>query len=89
MRASGTVDPIRRRLVRSLLEEEDKSYFAQRGGAQSQGGAGLMARIENMSRGTYSGNSAIDSEQAHILKSWDMYVKECAEHRDWGCMTKL
>ena len=83
MRASGTVDPIRRRLVRSLLEEEDKSYFAQRGGAQSQGGAELM------SRGTYSGNSAIDSEQAHILKSWDMYVKECAEHRDWGCMTKL
>ena len=36
-------DPIRKKLVRRLLEEQDKvlrSYFAQKGGARSQGGGG-------------------------------------------------
>jgi hypothetical protein len=45
-------DPIRKKLVRRLLEEQDKvlrSYFAQKGGAPSQGGEGLMARVGNMS----------------------------------------
>ena len=44
-------DPIRKKLVRRLLEEQDKvlrSYFAQKGGARSQGGEG----VGNMSRGT-------------------------------------
>jgi hypothetical protein len=34
-------DPFRKKLVRHLLEEQDKvlrSYFAQKGGARSQGG---------------------------------------------------
>jgi hypothetical protein len=34
-------DPVRKKLVRRLLEEQDKvlrSYFAQKGGARSQGG---------------------------------------------------
>jgi hypothetical protein len=45
MKALGVLeskwDPIRKKLVRRLLEEQDKvlrSYFAQKGGVRSQGG---------------------------------------------------
>ena len=51
MKALGVLeskwDPIRKKLVRRLLEEQDKvlrSYFAQKGGARSQGGKGFMGR---------------------------------------------
>jgi ribonuclease HI len=40
-------DPIRKKLVRRLLEEQDKvlrSYFAQKGGARSQGGEGIHGK---------------------------------------------
>ena len=50
-------DPNRKKLVRRLLEEQDtvlRSYFAQKGGARSQGGDRVpwchMARVGNMSR---------------------------------------
>ncbi len=46
-------DLIRKKLVRRLLEEQDKllrSYFAQRGGdAEQRGGTGATARARNMS----------------------------------------
>ena len=40
-------DPICKKLVRHLLEEQDKvlrSYFAQKGGSQSQGGKGIHGK---------------------------------------------
>jgi hypothetical protein len=58
MKALGVLeskwDLIRLKLVRRLLEEQDKvlrAYFAQKGGARSQGGKRLMARVGNMSMG--------------------------------------
>ena len=45
-------DPIRKKLVRRLLEEQVKvllSYIAQKGGTQSKGGTGVIARAWNMS----------------------------------------
>ena len=51
-------DPIRKKLVRCLLEEQDKmrrSYFAQKGGTRSKGGTGAFARAGNMSN-MYPGN---------------------------------
>jgi hypothetical protein len=49
----GKWDLIRKKLVRRLLEEQDKvlrSYFAQRGGdAEQRGGTGATARARNMS----------------------------------------
>ena len=51
-------DPIRKKLVRRLVEEQDKvlrsyrcSYFAQKGGTRSKGGTGAIARPGNMSMG--------------------------------------
>jgi hypothetical protein len=51
MKALGVLeskwDPIRKKLVRRLLEEQDKvlqSYFAQKGGARSQGGEGIHGK---------------------------------------------
>ncbi len=51
MKALGVLeskwDLIRRKLVRRLLEEQDKmlrSYFAQKGGARSQRGEGVQGR---------------------------------------------
>ena len=51
MKALGVLeskwDLIRRKLVRRLLEEQDKmlrSYFAQKGGARSQRGEGIQGR---------------------------------------------
>ena len=59
MKALGVLesrwDSIRKKLVRRLLEEQDKvirSYFAQKGGARSQGGKGVMVSVGNMSSGT-------------------------------------
>jgi hypothetical protein len=46
------VGPIRKKLVRRLLEEQDKvlrSYFAQKGGTRSKGGDRAAG---NMSNGT-------------------------------------
>jgi hypothetical protein len=71
MKALGVLesqwDPIRQKLVRRLLEEQDKvlrSYFAQKGGARSQGGGkGLMARVGNMSSGT-----CMREEEANIAR---------------------
>jgi hypothetical protein len=40
-------DPVRQKLVRCLIEEQDKvlrSYFAQKGGARSQGGEGIHGK---------------------------------------------
>ena len=51
-------DPICKKLVRRLLEEQDKvlrSYFAQKGGARSQGGEGTH-----------------DKGREHV--KWDMYA---------------
>ena len=55
MKALGVLeskwDLIRQKLVRRLLEEQDKvlrAYFAQKGGARSQMGEGIQG---NMSRG--------------------------------------
>jgi hypothetical protein len=48
-------DLIRQKLVRRLLEDQDKvlrTYFAQKGGAQSQRGQGFRSRVGNMSSGT-------------------------------------
>jgi hypothetical protein len=50
----STWDPIRKKLVRRLLEEQDKvlrSYFAPQGGTRSKG-TGAIARAGNMSNGT-------------------------------------
>jgi hypothetical protein len=51
MKALGVLesqwDPIRKKLVRRLLEEQDKvlrSYFAQKGGARNQGGEGTHGK---------------------------------------------
>jgi hypothetical protein len=51
MKALGVLesqwDPIRKKLVRRLLEEQDKvlrSYFTQKGGARSQGGEGIHGK---------------------------------------------
>ncbi len=62
MKALGVLEskwyPIRQKLVRSLLEEQDKvlrSYFAQKGGARSQGGEGIHSK-----------------GREHV--KWDMYV---------------
>jgi hypothetical protein len=51
MKALGVLesqwDPIRKKLVRRLLEEQDKvlrSYFAQKSGARSQGGGGIYGK---------------------------------------------
>ena len=51
MKALGVLeskgDPIRQKLVRCLLEEEDnvsRSYFAQKGGARSQRGEGTHGK---------------------------------------------
>ncbi len=51
-------DPIRQKLVRRLLEEQDKvlrSYFAQKGGARGQKGKGIHGKCRE-----------------HV--KWDMYV---------------
>jgi hypothetical protein len=48
-------DPIRKKLVRRLLEEQEKvlrSYFAQRGGGGARGEVGAPARAGNMSAST-------------------------------------
>jgi hypothetical protein len=48
-------NPIRKKLVRRLLEEQDnvlRSYFAQKGGTRIKGGAGTTIRAGNMSNGT-------------------------------------
>jgi hypothetical protein len=59
MKALGVLenkwDPIRKKLVRRLLEEQDKvlrSYFAQREGRGARGGTGAAARAGNMSAWT-------------------------------------
>jgi hypothetical protein len=59
MKALGVLeskwDLIRQKLVRRLLEEQDKvlrSYFAQKGGARGQKGKGVTAKVGNMSSGT-------------------------------------
>ncbi len=59
MKALGVLeskwDLIRQKLVRRLLEEQDKvlrAYFAQKGGARSQRGEGIQGRVGNMSSGT-------------------------------------
>ena len=51
MKALGVLeskwDPIRQKLVRRLLEEQDKvlrAYFAQKGGARSQMGEGIQGK---------------------------------------------
>jgi hypothetical protein len=49
-------DPIHKKLVRRLLEEQGKvlwSYFAQQGGTRSKGGTGAIARAGNMSNGRF------------------------------------
>ena len=58
MKALGVLeskwDPIRKKLVRRLLEEQDKvlrSYFAQKGGRGARGGTETIARAGNMSMG--------------------------------------
>jgi hypothetical protein len=57
MKALGVLeskwDPIRKKLVRRLLEEQDKVLrsFAQSGGTRSKGGTGAIARAVNMSKG--------------------------------------
>jgi hypothetical protein len=62
MKALGVLeskwDPIRKKLVRRLLEEQDKvlrSYFAQKGGARSKGWGGS----------NYEGREHVQ---------WDMYA---------------
>jgi hypothetical protein len=62
MKALGVLeskwDPIRKKLVRRLLEEQDKvlrSYFAQKGGTRSKGG----------DRGNCKGREHVQ---------WDMYA---------------
>jgi hypothetical protein len=58
-------DPICKKLVRRLLEEQDKvlrSYFAQKGGAPSQGGEGIHVK-----------------GREHV--KWDMYAWRRSEQR--------
>ena len=59
MKALGVLEskwnPIRQKLVRRLLEEQDKvlrSYFAQKGGREVKEGKVLMAKVGSMSSGT-------------------------------------
>jgi hypothetical protein len=59
MKALGVLeskwDPIRKKLVRRLLEEQDKvlrSYFAQKGGTRSKGGDRGICLAGNISNGT-------------------------------------
>ena len=60
MKALGVLeskwDLIRQKLVRRLLEEQDKvlrSYFRRKGGREVKGGRGFRAGVGNMSSGTY------------------------------------
>ena len=59
MKALGVLeikwDPIRKKLVRHLLKEQEqvlRSYFAHKGGTRSKGRTGAIARAGNMSNGT-------------------------------------
>ena len=82
MKALGVLeskwDPIRKKLVRCLLEEQDKmrrSYFAQKGGTRSKGGTGAFARAGNMSN-MYPGNmgyvcvKTARADRGQVTKSW-------------------
>jgi hypothetical protein len=58
------IDPIRQKLVRRLLEEQNKvlrSYFAQKGGARGQKGEGFTAKVGNMSSGTCTFEEGVNS----------------------------
>ena len=65
MKAFGVLeskwDLIRQKLVRRLLEEQDKvlrAYFAQKGGARSQRGEGMPCVCECGSQHMYVGANA-------------------------------
>jgi hypothetical protein len=59
-------EPICKKLVRPLLEEQDKvlrSYFAQKGRRRSKGGTGAIARAGNMSKHVYVKTARADRGQ--------------------------
>ena len=67
-------DPIRKNLVRRLLEEQDKvlrSYFAQKSGVRSQRGSGNHGKGREYVLG-------------HVCVK-----KECTEHTGSSCMAQL
>ena len=71
MKALGVLeskwDPIRKKLVRRLLEEQDnvlRSHFAQKGGTRSKGGDRDTTRAGNMSMGhVYVKTARVDRGQ--------------------------
>ena len=86
MKALGVLeskwDPIRKKLVRRLLEEQDKvlrSYFAQKGGTRSKGGTGAIARPGTMSMGHVYLKTA-RADRGQVTKSW-----LSGEHGNWVC----
>ena len=68
MKALGVLqskwDPIRQKLVRRLLEEQDRCYGPtshRKGGPEVKGGKGLMAKVGSMSSGTCTCKARADS----------------------------
>ena len=62
-------DPIRKKLVRRLLEEQDKvlrSYFAQKGGARSQG----RERVHGKGRAHAHGTCGTCMREDSARRSW-------------------
>jgi len=89
MKAVGVLeskwDPIRKKLVRRLLEEPDKvlrSYFAQKGGTRSKGRTGAIARAGSISNGTYT-------REDGARGSWPSAQRFSGEHGNWGCFVCL
>jgi hypothetical protein len=75
MKAFGVLeskwDPIRKKLARRLLEDQDKvlrSYFAQMGGRGARGETGATARAGNMSVWTYMRKEA-RANRGRVTKS--------------------
>ena len=88
MKALGVLeskwDPIRQKLVRRLLEEQDKvlrSYFAQKGGARSQGGevtgGSEVERPENVRAHTYTQRPSTQNTKQTTTRSRLAYPLQC------------
>ena len=77
-------DPIRKKLVTRLLEEQDKvlrSYFAQKGGARSQGGevtgGSEVERPENVRAHTYTQRPSTQNTKQTTTRSRLAYPLQC------------
>ena len=89
MKALGVLeskwDPICKKLVRRLLEEQDKVLrsFAQKGGTRSKGGTGAIARAGNMSKG----HVCVKMARADLGQVPNSRFSE--KRGNWGCFVCL